>query len=196
MKSTLRPRIQSMYARRFADVPIQPLRMEREPVLPRPTRVSDSGSCPRSAPGPARDTLVVNSMSWRSECHTEQYFSLESAIARSTCSAGALVSSEMLRSIDTKRRGSVSARRPVSRALNDRTSNRPFVRMRTMSMAMQPASDPARAATGEGPASFRPSSSHSWPSSRAVNINRPSHARSTTIGGFASAVCAIVPPHT
>jgi len=105
------------------------------------------------------------------------------------------VSSVKLTSNATKRRGSLSARRPVSRALKDRTSNRHFVRMWTMSMARHPASAEARAATGDGPASLRPSSTHSWPLSLAVNIKRPPHVRSSTVGGFSSAICATGPLH-
>ena len=132
-------------------------------------------------------------MSWRSECHTEQYFSRDRAIARSTCSRGALVSSAKLRSIATKRRGSLSDRRPVSRVLNDRTPNRPLVRICTTSMAMHPASAEARATTGDGPVSLRPSSTHSWAPSLAVKANLPFQTRSTTVGGFESAMDAMTP---
>jgi hypothetical protein len=96
-------------------------------------------------------------------------------------------------SIDTKRRGSLSARCPTRRALNERTPNRPLVRMCTTSMAMHPASDEASTVTGEGPASPFPSSTHSCRLPRAVNLSWPSQVSFRSVGGRVSAMVAIAP---
>src|SRR6266568_4368274 len=121
-------------------------------------------------------------MSGRSECQTEQYFSRESAIARSTLAAGTSPVTAKCSRTPSSRFGS-SGRRSASRcACRARRGSRPFVRMWTTSMAMQPARPKARAWTGEGPA--WPSLSRTRETEPAAPRKRrsPSQSRSRTIG--------------
>src|SRR4029453_12733162 len=127
----------------------------------------------------------------RSECQTEQYFSRDSAMARSTLSGAISPDTSNRRSTRTSRCGSSGARSARKRARRPRRGWRPFSRMWTTSTDMHPARARARACTGEGPAVPSESTTTgawpAWPRKR----RSPSQVSSTSTGGLSSANLAL-----
>src|SRR5206468_5368296 len=145
---------------------------------------AEAGACSR---------VTVNAMSFRIECQTEQYFSRDSAIARSTVSAGTSPSTVMCSVTRTNRWGSSCDRSAMRCARSPRSGWRPFARMWATSVAMQPASAKPRACTGEGPATPAPSSIIDAVPLAPENLRSPTHVRSTTVGGFRTPGIVTVP---
>src|SRR4030095_16261021 len=129
-------------------------------------------------------------MSWRNECHTEQYFSRDNAIARSTASGGTEPRTSKRSSICRKRRGGCSARVPVKVTRRAVSGCRPFRRMSTTSAAMHPARPIAAYCVGGGPLLPLASPMAVWVPLDASNRRSPDHTSSATSGGRASAISA------